>query len=56
MKNRVYQWNMQKKYCVNIYDYDGHNPWHTVDKVPVIEVLASHDKSDAIKLGGKCIF
>jgi len=25
--NRVYQWNMQKNYSINIFDYEGHNPW-----------------------------
>jgi len=29
IRNRVYQWNIQKNYCSNIFDHEGHNPWHT---------------------------
>jgi len=29
VKNRVYQRNMQKIYCICIFDYEGQNPWHT---------------------------
>jgi len=29
VKNQVYQWSMQKNYGINIFDYEGHNPWHT---------------------------
>ncbi len=30
VKNQVYQWNVQKNYRTNIFDNEGHNPWHTV--------------------------
>jgi len=29
VKYQVFQWNMQKKYRLNIFVYEDHNPWHT---------------------------
>jgi len=26
VKNRINQWNMQKMYCIDLFDYEGHKP------------------------------
>jgi len=30
VKNQVNQWNMQNNYHIDIFDYEGHDPWHTL--------------------------
>jgi len=32
VKCQVYQWNMQTNYCIRIFGYEGHDPWHIVYK------------------------